>query len=110
MDEIIPKEIISEGIGEIYYLLPIPFIVLVLMASIWLGIISLDGTRVKMYKLYNAIIAISYAVLAHFTIPVDDRKVNNIPTLIISIVSSGVIVEIFLYWRKKKQKDHFGRF
>jgi hypothetical protein len=102
--QIIPKEIISEGIGEIYYLLPIPFIALVLMASIWLGIINLDGTKVKLYKLYNAIIAISYAVMAHFFIPVDERKINDIPTLVISIVASGVFVEIFLYWRKNKSK------
>jgi hypothetical protein len=102
MNEIIPKEIISDGVGQIYYLLPIPFIVMVLMASIWLGIIKLDGTKVKFYKIYNALIAVAYAVIAHFYIPVDERIVNDIPTLVISIVASGVSIEIFSYWRKRK--------
>lgn len=101
-EAIIPKEIISEGIGEIYYLLPIPFIALVLMLSVFIGIIRFDGTAIKHYKLYNALIAISYAVIAHFTIPVDERRVNDLPTLIISIVTSGFMIELFLYWRRNK--------
>ena len=100
--QLIPKEIINEGIGELYYLLPIPFIALVIMASIWLSIIGWDGSRKKYYKLYNAIIAIAYAAVAYFFIEVDKTQVNNIPTLIISIVSSGFCIELVLYYRKRK--------
>ena len=100
--QIVPKEIINEGIGEIYYLLPVPFIVLVIMASVWLGIIKWNGNKIKNYKFYNAVIAIVYAVIAYYTIPVDERKVNDLPTLIISIVASGFFIELFVYWRKRK--------
>ena len=88
--QIIPKEIINDGIGQIYYLLPIPFIALILGISIWLGFTRINGQTNKFYKLYNVISAISLAVIAHFTIPVDDRVVKDIPTLIFSIVFSGV--------------------
>lgn len=104
-EKIIPQQAISEGLGEVFYLLPLPFIIMVIGVSLWLGIIRLNGSSVKLYKLYNTIVAVSLAVIAHFTIPVDEVKVNDIPTLIVAIISSGVFIEIFIYWRKKKNKS-----
>ena len=100
----IANEIINEGVGELFYMLPLPFIAAVVSISIWLGFTKIDGTTKKKYKLYNVISAVSIAALAHFTIPVGEAKVHDIPTLIISIVFSGVALEIFVYWRKKKNK------
>ena len=104
MNEVIPNEIISDGIGQLYYLLPIPFIAFILAVSIWLGFTRLNGETKKYYKLYNIISALILATVAYFFIPVDKRFINDIPTLIISIISSGVFVEIFVFWRKKKYK------
>jgi len=100
-EQLIPKEIISDGIGQIYYLLPIPFIVLVLVMSIWLGFTNLNGETVKGYKVYNVLTALGLAVLAHFTISVYDRVVKDIPTLIIRIVFLVLFIDIFIFWRKK---------
>jgi hypothetical protein len=105
--DILPKEAISEGIGELFYLLPLPFILTVLGISIWFGIIKLDGTVLKGYKIYNLIIIVGLSALAHFTIPIDEElKVRDIPTLIMSAVFSGVFIEIFIFWRKKKNEKH----
>lgn len=104
MNDIIPTEIVNDGIGQLYYLLPLPFIALVLGTSIWLGFTKLSGVVKTNYKLYNVITAIIFAAISYFIIPVDESKVNDIPTLIISIISSGVVVEIFIYWRQKKTR------
>ena len=98
----IPKEAISEGLGEVFYLLPIPFIALVIGMSLWLGIIKLNGNVVKRYKLYNSLLAVSLAIIAYFTIPIDQLKVKDLPTLIISIIASGAFIEVFIFWRKRK--------
>lgn len=103
-DQLIPKEIISDGIGQIYYILPIPFIALILAISIWVGFTKLNGEVLKGYKVYNALIAVSLATVAYYTIPVDQLKVNDIPTLIVAVITSGLFIEIFVYWRKKKSK------
>lgn len=98
------ETVINDGIGQIYYLLPLPFISLVVAISIWLGFTKIDGTFVKGYKIYNIFSALILAAVIYFFVPVDKQVVNDIPTLIISVVFSGLFIEIFVFLRKKKTR------
>ena len=104
MNEVIPKEAINEGLGQLLGLLPIPFILLVLMVVIGFGIVKFDGSAVKYWILYTILTVASLAGIAYLLIPAEDLKIKEASTLVISAIASIFLVRLFIYWRQNKKK------
>ena len=102
MNELLPSKEIQEGLRGVIELLPLVYLIIVLMASIALDVVNLDGVLIKHYKLKVLAICLVLAVVVYFFYPEGQAKVRDIPTLIIGCIASIVLVKLFAKWRQNK--------
>ena len=94
----IPSDAINEGIRGVIEFIPLVYVFIVVMTAIAFGIVKLDGTTVKNYKVWVIGIAISLGAVAFFFYPEDEVKVRDIPTLIVGCIASLFFVQLILFW------------
>jgi len=101
-ENIIPKDLLSDGFRGAVELMPLAYVIIVVMTVLAFSIVRFDGTTVKRYRLYVVLIGSALAGVAYHFYPEKQVKVRDIPTLIIGLIASLFAVQLFIYWRKKK--------
>lgn len=100
--DIIPTDLINEGVRGAFELMPLVYIIIVIMAVIGFGIVNFRGESIKYYRIWVMVVAAIFAAIAYFLLPQGQINIRNIPTLIIGAVASLFFIELFIFWRKKK--------